>query len=291
MTVKTLFTTALALVVVGFLSVPTDVEAKRFGGGASLGKQSSSLSSRPAQRQQQAAQPRNPAAANAQRPQKSGASRWLGPLAGLAAGGLLASLFFGDGFEGFQFMDFLLIALLVFGAVMLFRALRRRQAAGPVPAAAGAHGRVMPGQPPRQAHPGMAGQRRGGGAQQQPSWFNAAGFLEDAKAHYVRLQSAWDQDDMRDIAEYTTPELFAELQRERAKLSGPQSTEVVQLKTELVGVERDGDQVVASILFSGLIREQAQGPAEPFREVWHIQHAWASPAGDWYIAGIQQVEG
>ncbi|RNE92027.1 Tim44 domain-containing protein [Marichromatium sp. AB31] len=291
MTVKTLFTTALALVVVGFMSVSTDVEAKRFGGGSSLGKQSSSLSSRPAQRQQQAAQPRSSTAANAQQP-KSGASRWLGPLAGLAAGGLLASLFFGDGFEGFQFMDFLLIALLVFGAVMLFRALRRRQAAGPVPvpAAAGAHGRVMPGQQ-RQAHPGAAGMRRAGGTQQQPSWFNAAGFLEDAKAHYVRLQSAWDQADMNDIAEYTTPELFAELERERAKLSGPQSTEVVQLKTELVGVQRDGDQVVVSILFSGLIREQAQAPAEPFREVWHIQHAWASPAGDWYIAGIQQVEG
>jgi predicted lipid-binding transport protein (Tim44 family) len=40
----------------------------------------------------------------------SGASRWLGPLAGLAAGGLLASMFMGDGFQGMQIMDFLIMA-------------------------------------------------------------------------------------------------------------------------------------------------------------------------------------
>jgi predicted lipid-binding transport protein (Tim44 family) len=45
---------------------------------------------------------------------------------------------------------------------------------------------------------------------------------------------------------------------------------------------------VASIRFSGLIREEEKGVAQEFNEVWHIQHPWASAEGDWYIAGIQQ---
>jgi hypothetical protein len=56
----------------------------------------------------------------------SGASRWLGPLAGLAAGGLLASMFMGDGFQGMQIMDFLIMALIAF-LVFRFIAARRRQ--------------------------------------------------------------------------------------------------------------------------------------------------------------------
>jgi predicted lipid-binding transport protein (Tim44 family) len=142
MKLQTLFTTALALLVAGLLALPQPAEAKRFGGGGNVGKQYNTMprQAQPPQQTQRA----TPNQAAAQRPpQASGASRWLGPLAGLAAGGLLASLFFGDAFEGFQVMDFLLIALLVFGAFMLFRMLRRGQA-GPRPAAAGAFGSAAP---------------------------------------------------------------------------------------------------------------------------------------------------
>jgi predicted lipid-binding transport protein (Tim44 family) len=65
---------------------------------------------------------------------------------------------------------------------------------------------------------------------------------------------------------------------------------VVTLNAELMQVERDDDLVVASVRFSGLIREETDGPAQPFDEIWHVQHPWASSEGDWLIAGIQQVE-
>jgi len=83
--------------------------------------------------------------------------------------------------------------------------------------------------------------------------------------------------------------MFAELQRERERLGGLQYTEVVRLQAELVTVQRDGDLAVASVLFSGLIREDQQGAAQEFREIWHVQHPWASAQGNWYIAGIQQA--
>ena len=97
------------------LTFALDAHAKRFGGGKSFGSAPSHQSRQAAPAQSQAAAPAQagkPAAA------ASGASRWLGPLAGLAAGGLLASMLMGDGFEGIQFMDILIFGLIAF---LLFR--------------------------------------------------------------------------------------------------------------------------------------------------------------------------
>ncbi len=295
---KSLFAFAATLLAFSLIAVPV-AEAKRLGGGSNLGKQYSTPHSAPAQQAKPTgAATTSPAAASANAaPRASGASRWLGPLAGLAAGGLLASLFFGDGFQGMQVMDFLMIALLIFGGIMLFRYMRR--GANPVPAGAGAG----PGQGStplggdvltRNASPSAPGSGFTPSARvddyQAPAWFDAKNFAEGAKSHFLRLQAAWDKAVFNDIREYTTPELFEELRRERLELgTEPQITEAVTLQVQLAGVRRDGDLVVVSLEFSGLIREAASEGANPFHEIWHIQHTWNTPDGDWFITGIQQV--
>ncbi len=288
---KILFAFVLALFAATLITLP-DAEARRFGGGMNLGKQYKSMPRTAPRQSQQAASNRSQAAPGVAG-RTSGASRWLGPLAGLAAGGLLASLFFGDAFEGLQIMDILLIGALVVGGVMLFRAMRR---AAPAPAAAASYGGPAGGGksldqglmlPDLGAPPGAA---QGEGPDEAPPWFDDSTFLEGAKTHFIRLQAAWDQADFRDIREYTTPQLFAELQRERQRLGEEsQYTEVVTLDAEIAGVRRDGDQAVASILFSGLIREEQSTTADSFREIWHVQHDWDSGEGDWFIAGVQQA--
>jgi predicted lipid-binding transport protein (Tim44 family) len=293
---KHLLVALLGLAVIGAAVVPEDADARRFGGGRSLGKQySTPRQATPPRQAQQRPTAAQPGAAGA-RP--SGASRWLGPLAGLAAGGLLASLFFGDAFEGFQIMDFLLIIALVVGGVFLFRMLRRRSA-GPTPAAAGAGWqRNMPmggGVETGGARPfgggAMPGTPAAGRTDEAPVWFDAAGFTEGAKTHFIRLQAAWDQADFRDIREYTAPQLFAEIKRERDALGeSPNYTEVVRLNAELLSVQRDSDQVIASVHFTGLIREEADGVANPLDEVWHVAHDWNTADGDWLIVGIQQPD-
>jgi predicted lipid-binding transport protein (Tim44 family) len=331
MKLRTLFTAALALLAASLLALPESADAKRFGGGGNVGKQYNTMprQAQPPQQTQKATPSQGQAAAAQRAPQASGASRWLGPLAGLAAGGLLASLFFGDAFSGLQVMDFLLIALLVFGAVMLFRMLRRGQA-GPTSAAAGAFGSAPPigaatapsrdvyarasapeMTPDLSANPSKRGEadaagsghRSSGfippgmgamppqpaGTDQFPHWFDGIAFIEGAKTHFIRLQAAWDQGDFQDIRDYTTPQLFAQLQRERERLGGTQYTEVVRLQAQLLTLHQDDDLAVASVRFSGLIREEEQAVAGEFNEVWHVQHPWASPEGDWHIAGIQQV--
>lgn len=309
---KMLIVALLTLFVAGGLLAPEPADAKRFGGGRSLGKQFSapqkSQAPRPSEATRQPPQQGQAANTGARQgaPALSGASRWLGPLAGLAAGGLLASLFFGDAFDGFQIMDFLLIGLLIFGGVMLFK-MMRRNAAGvhSGPAAAYGRGSMSPVMPPM-AGVG-AGQRPAAGAMDgnvqaapgetlagadTPYWFDGAAFVEGAKTHFIRLQAAWDRSDFRDIREYTSPELFAEVKREREALgSAPNDTEVVRLNAELLGLRRDDDRLIASVRFTGLIREDVSGAANPLDEIWHVAHLWASAEGDWIIIGIQQADG
>jgi predicted lipid-binding transport protein (Tim44 family) len=207
----------------------------------------------------------------------------------LAAGGLLAALFFGGAFEGMTAVDWILIAALAIGAFYLIRSLRRRT---PTPAAVTSAGRVALGDAPLGglATTGAAGLARTMPRDEAPAWFDGRRFAEAAKDHFVRLQAAWDEGDWQDIATYTTPQLLAELQGEHDRSAHPgQRTEVLALASEVLQVQRDGDQVLASVRFSGQIREAAGAAAQPFDEVWHVQHAWASADGDWLIAGIQQI--
>jgi predicted lipid-binding transport protein (Tim44 family) len=280
----TLFVAALAATTF----YAADAEAKRFGGGGSFGKQYSTFSRQPSTPQKTPnAAAQAPATAAQGRP--SGASRWLGPLAGLAAGGLLASLLFGDAFEGLQIMDILLFAALIFGGLMLFRAWRGH--AAPRPAGAGALGGNGLG---FEAASDLAMTGSNGDAAstlgEAPEWFRAESFVDGAKTHFIRLQAAWDKGDFRDIRDYTTPELFAELKREFERLGhSGHYTEVVMLSAELLGTRRERDQLVASIRFSGAIREQQDGNAEDLNEIWHVAHDWDNAQGDWLITGIQQA--
>lgn len=283
---KTLISLVLTLAIFAIAPV-NDAEAKRFGGGKSFGKQySGGIFKR-------SSKTNNAGAATASRPagQASGASRWLGPLAGIAAGGLLAALFFGDAFEGFQLFDLLLIGGLIFLGMRLLRATR----GGGQPAAAGTGG-GFGGAPAERGETQFSGGMLSGAtaadsiaAFDRPAWFAQADFVEGAKTHFIRLQAASDKNDLQDIATYTTPELFAAIQNDRLNREQENSfTEVVSLDAELVGLQREGDQVVATVRFSGLIREQHGAEAEAFSELWHVQHAWDDPEGDWFIAGIQQ---
>lgn len=283
----------LSVFIIGIFSltlIAADAEARRMGGGKSLGKQSSSFSrqSTPPQQNQQSAttqrQANQPAAT-------SGARRWLGPLAGLAAGGLLAALLFGDGFEGFQFLDFLLLAALAFLGFKLFKAFRARSTMGAqqryATSGAGAGSGTF-------ETPEIGSDVRDGESTPQssrPAWFNEEEFLRAAKTHFIRLQAAWDSGDMKDIREYTTPELYAELVLERQQSDdADQFTEVVSLNADLLDVVTQGGQVTASVRYSGLIREARDAEPEAFSEIWHIQRALDDSQANWYVAGIQQED-
>jgi len=258
---------------IGFGLVVQDADARRMGGGSSIGRQTTSP-------QKQATPPAQAPAPAA--PAPSGASRWLGPLAGLAAGGLLASLFMGEGAGG-AFGSMLMILALVAGAFFIFRMLRRPS---PQPVQyAGTTEKVMADLPVGNGASTLPATRS-----TRPAWFEDAPFAREAKKHFIRLQDANDRGDLNDIREFVTPEMYAEISLQVQERAGKANkTEVVTLNADIADVITDGDLVIASVRFSGLIREEANAPAESFSEIWHIQKSESQPKATWLIAGIQQV--
>lgn len=273
------FISLMMVAIFSFGLVIGEASAKRLGGSKSFGKQRESVS-------QQAA-PKAPAAAPAAAP--AGGNKWLGPLAGLAAGGLLASLFMGGAFDGIKMMDILMMLAIAAVVFFIFRALRRNSAPQPVPAAAGGMQYSGYNQQPV-AQPLAGGSSMPAAASTRPAWFEDEPFLRQAKANFLRLQDANDKGDINDIREFTTPEIFAEISLQIQERNGkPQHTEVVTLNAEMADVVTEGDHVIASVRFSGLVREEEGVNAESFNEIWHIQKTTSQPNSSWFIAGIQQV--
>lgn len=292
---------ALFAVVMGAGVMVQDAEAaKRLGGGKSSGiSRDSSVMKRDAIPAKPAAAPAAaaPASAAAAAPAaaaaQSGMSRWMGPLAGLAAGIGLAALFshlgLGEGMANMMMM--LLLALVVVFAVRWF--LKKRQPAGAQPAMQYA-GMPAGMEPPRASEPfvpasagGAAAAVTASAAANAPADFDVDGFLRQAKLNFIRLQAANDRGDMEDIRQFCSPGMAAEIQmqfQERNQLA--QETDVVQLDAALLDVSTEAGQAMASVRFTGLIREDA-GAAEVFDEVWHLSKPVDGSRG-WCIAGIQQ---
>lgn len=286
---------AVFAAVVGLTTMAPEAEAKRLGGGKSSGV------SRDASVMKREAVPAKPAAAPAQAAAAapSGMSRWLGPLAGLAAGIGLVALFSQLGM-GEGMANVMMILALAMVAVFAVRWLmKKRQSAGGTQAAmqyAGLPAGLEPARPgdsftPRPA----AGMGAGTGSitaaaavSQVPADFDVEGFLRQAKLNFVRLQAANDRGDMEDIRQFCTPGMAAEIQvqfQERNQLA--QETDVMQLNAELLDVSTEAERALASVRFSGQLREEANSAPEAFSEVWHLTRPVDGSRG-WSIAGIQQ---
>ncbi|RRV76279.1 hypothetical protein EGJ18_05510 [Stutzerimonas stutzeri] len=264
------------------LTFALDTHAKRFGGGKSFGSAPSHQTRQAPQQTQAAPSQAGKQAAAA----PSGASRWLGPLAGLAAGGLLASMFMGDGFEGIQFMDILIFGLIAF---LLFRflAARRRQQQ---PAMAG-HApmqREMPQQPATSIFGGSAAPVAAAPVINAPAWFNEQNFVAAAREHFLSLQQHWDANEMDKIAEFVTPQLLGFLKQERAEIGDAyQSTYIDDLQIQLDGVDDNAEKTTATLTFSGVAKTSRFDQGEPFSESWRMERVQGENQ-PWLVAGIRQ---
>jgi predicted lipid-binding transport protein (Tim44 family) len=290
--------------------VPTAADAKRLGGGRPAGMQRAApdkpAQSTPATPANPAANPNAPGApANAAAPAGAGAAAaaaapkrsWLGPVAGLAAGLGLAALFSHLGM-GDEFANIVMLALLAMVAFVAIRWLMRRFASSGSPtmpyamARAGAAGpeiRSGPVAVPPVIAPRLASTDApsAGARLALPADFDVAAFERISKTIFIRLQSANDSADLNDLRAFTTPELFASLRLDlQERGSAAQQTDVVTLNAELLDFAQESERQLVSVRFHGLIREEANAPAAPFDEVWHLVRP-LDGSRSWAIAGIQ----
>ena len=284
------FWMALMVAIMGVAVVVSSAEAKRLGGGGSFGKSSPSYS-----RQAPAQGPGQSATAPRQAPPAAApASPWRGilggALLGLGLGALMSHFGLGGEFAS-MISTVLMIGLLAFGGMFLFRMLSKKTASqAPRPAFAGPMEKS--GIPEVGSNLGSAPQPvtwQSGAAPAIPADFDTVGFLRHAKTNFLRMQAAWDKGDAQDIREFTTPEMFAELKMQLTERGASANhTDVVTLEAELIGVETVGDEHLASVRFNGMVKEDEHAPAEAFNEIWVLSKPMNGNGG-WLLAGIQQA--
>ena len=243
-----------------------------------------------------------------------------GALLGLGLGALLSH--FGLGGAMASMIGSLLTFALIAGVIFLIWRMIRSRSQGPRPAAAGYNSTGFTGegfggskQFDTPAPRGTATPEIGSGLQPSayqpmqpaasgidlnkpapahtpwgvPADFDKDSFLRHAKGNFIRLQAAWDKGDVNDIREFTTPEVFAELKLQITERGGNADyTDVVHIDAELLGIENNGTDYLASVEFRGQIKPAPDALAEPFHEVWNLVKPVNGNAG-WLLGGIQQV--
>jgi len=327
-----------SMVLVALLAMAhLDADARRMGGGKSMGKQSSNVTQREAGTSPAApaAPAQNAAAQNAAKPAAPAASPaaaapkkpWGAMLGGLAAGLGLAWLAHSLGL-GAAFGNILLIALLALAAfAVIGMVMRSRKPAGAGGAPFAFQGAGAPVDAPvaRQYNPekvgndasarpwesqgaafetarpagGVSGVVIGSALAGSQNWgvpqgFDTEGFLAAAKRNFVTLQSAWDRGDLSTLRSMMTDELLTEVraqlaERDQHRGDAPNRTDVDVIDAQLLGIEDLGGDYMASVEFSGMIREEQGAGLSPFREVWNMTKPKSGSSG-WLVAGLQALQ-
>jgi predicted lipid-binding transport protein (Tim44 family) len=114
-------------------------------------------------------------------------------------------------------------------------------------------------------------------------------LLRVARLSFVQMQAAWDRADLGALGSLTTEPLLEELRCQLAERGpGPNRTEVLSLDARLLAIEELRGAFVASVEFSGLIRERGDSGASPFRELWLLANVKDAGRG-WQLANVQSL--
>ena len=295
----------------------TSAEAARMGGGKSTGKQSSNVTQREAAKP---ATPAAPAAAPAAAPKKP----WGAMLGGLAAGLGLAWLASSLGLGG-AMANIMMFALLAIAAVLVIGFVMRKMKGGNTGQGQSPYAMQGAGNAatPRSYNPenvgndasarpwersttsfdtsntAGSGSMIGSGLSGSQAWgvpagFDSESFLKACKANFLTLQDAWDKSDINNLRAMMTDDMLSEIKTQLAEREshtglGVNKTDVQMLDAKLLGIEELADVYMASVEFSGMIREDLSSGASPFREVWNMTKP-RNGSGGWLVAGVQALQ-
>ncbi len=308
----------------GFATTSAEA-AKRLGGGKSVGQQSSNVTKREAAPAAPAAAPGAAAAAAA--PKKPWGAMLGGLAAGLGLAWLASSLGLGGAFSQIIMFALLALVVMVVGG-FLYRKFKGGNAAEPnkspfafqgagnaagnaatpksySPDNVGNDASARPWERNSMAFDANASQGTGSGSMigsglsgsqswGVPAGFDAEGFLKACKANFLTLQDAWDRSDINNLRAMMTDEMLGEIktqlaERESHTGAGENKTDVQMLDAKLLGIEEMADVYMASVEFSGMIREDLSSGASPFREVWNMTKP-RNGSGGWLVAGVQALQ-
>ena len=252
---------------VTFGLVVNEAAAKRFGGGRSFG----------VQRSQSSLFGSHAPKTTKSMGQQPNTRKWGGVLGGLLVGGLLASLFMGHGL-GTGLLSWLILGSLVFFLVSF---LRKKMQPGLQSMTPNAYRKASFNQPTD-----FFEARSGNAFTSYPDGFDPEAFLREAKVTFIRLQAAYDQKNRLDLSDFTAPEVFAEIEMQfKERGDDINKTDVSDLYAQLLDVSKQADSMIASVRFTGSIREN-NDPITQLNEIWHFRQFVGT--NNWVVGGIQQ---
>lgn len=113
--------------------------------------------------------------------------------------------------------------------------------------------------------------------------------LRLARLSFLEMQAAWDRSDLDAMMALTAPPLLEDLRSQLAqRRPGHHHTEVLKLRARLLALEDLHEAFVASVEFSGLIREETDAPACRFKELWLLANVKSTDRG-WQLAQVQAL--
>lgn len=294
------------LVLIAFAVVP-EAQARRMGGGGSIGRTAPSFG-----KQSGTQAPVAPSRSTAEKSTAAGqatkpaGNRFMGPLGGLIAGLGLAALFshlgFGEGMA--NVLGLLLLAGIAFWLVqkLLKGFAKNASKNSPRPVYSGS----MPSEQPNGFDSRMNRSTLNSSSPDNgfsnpvvtqhtvsdrnsvkylPADFREAEFLESAKKFFVTLQGVFDRGDLQAMQSYASDDVLEKMRAEiaaRGVLTN--HTEVISLDAELLGFERDLDEELATVGFSGVLFETPGEGRQNFNECWVLSRPVSG--GGWILAGI-----
>ena len=215
-----------------------------------------------------------------------------GVLGGLLAGGLIAAMM-GDDFEGFQFLEMILLAIAAFVIFKLIKSMMAKRQQPQVADGPQFGQRQQFQQQPQQFQAQQPIQSSGGFGQQNdvpfnlPKDFDVNGFLQGAREHYHTVQKAWNDKDYNKMAEYLSPALVEEFKAEREQHDSV-ATEVMFVDAQLVRADTQPHVWEVSIMFKGKYRDLGDNQEEPIHEIWHLERQTQGDA-PWLIVGVEDL--
>lgn len=291
-----MFAIILALSVFSSFAMPDDADARRLGGGRSIGRTTTVRPSAPAgvtsgqqhfQQQQRSAVNNNAGAATMSRRGMFG-----GLFGGLLAGTLLGSLLMGGGVGGSGgLLDLIILGLIIYFGIKFFKNRKQKNNQS----YSQNYQDVNYSQTNTQnfqANGNSAWDNlRSERAETTDPYtstgtFNTEEFLEGAKKLYVRMQESWDMRDIEDIKQFTSPVMHKDIEEQFKEDPNPSKTEIILINPSVLEVKQEGDYEQVAVLFDVLMKEAENENNEQVREIWNFSRNKAKN-GNWVLDGIQ----
>ena len=303
---RSFFVLSLILFSLTFLVMAEIADARRFGGGRSMGSRPKFSS--PARKASPMGQNNMQKNATGQPNRGFLGGMGGGLLGGLLAGTLIGSLLSGSGLGGGGFMD-----ILIFGGIayLLFRVFRRRKENQQTEARGGAYAQNNTDNGNNTNKAGNAhwdhlrtgystGSNTGANEDVQedapiaeneialPADVQSEEFLEGARAMFNRLQESWDKRDFKDIKSFVSKEVYDGVLEQAKEDASPSQTDVLQLQASIVGntARVEGDAIVVRVLFRAMLKESSEANSNNVEEVWYFSRTEKKPS--WQLIGIEQ---